>query len=208
MYARFFTKALADLDVAPRDLREPFSRLFTQGMIRMGGSKMSKSKGNLVAPEQYLDTVGADSLRLFHLFVGPPQDDVDWDDAVILVRDTNRTVLSMSNDFKGDLTELFEAAGLHHIEESHIAVSVEHPSFEEWWEPFTLGVGPAGSYAAGGQIFVIGSLLALCGGRVIRRMRAKLAQVAACEDVDERWASVVGFEEPTAGLRSARRHRR
>jgi SAM-dependent methyltransferase len=50
---------------------------------------------------------------------------------------------------KGDLTGLFEAAGLHHIEESHIAVSVEHPSFEEWWEPFTLGVGPAGSYAAG-----------------------------------------------------------
>ena len=83
MYASFFTKALADLDIAPRDLREPFARLFTQGMIRMGGSKMSKSKGNLVAPEAYLDTVGADALRLFHLFVGPPQDDVDWDDAGI-----------------------------------------------------------------------------------------------------------------------------
>jgi leucyl-tRNA synthetase len=83
MYARFFTKALADLDVAPRDVREPFSRLFTQGMIRLGGSKMSKSKGNLVAPEQYIDTVGADALRLFHLFVGPPSDDVDWDDAGI-----------------------------------------------------------------------------------------------------------------------------
>jgi leucyl-tRNA synthetase len=83
MYARFFTKALADLDIAPRDLREPFSRLFTQGMIRMGGSKMSKSKGNLVAPEQYFDSVGADALRMFHLFVGPPQDDVDWDDAGI-----------------------------------------------------------------------------------------------------------------------------
>jgi len=80
MYARFFTKALSDLGVVPADLREPFSRLFTQGMIRLGGAKMSKSKGNLVAPEQYLDSVGADSLRLFHLFVGPPQDDVDWDD--------------------------------------------------------------------------------------------------------------------------------
>ena len=78
MYARFFTKALADLGVAPKDLREPFARLFTQGMIRMGGSKMSKSKGNLVAPSKYFETVGADALRLFHLFVGPPADDVDW----------------------------------------------------------------------------------------------------------------------------------
>ena len=78
MYARFFTKALADLGVAPKDMREPFARLFTQGMIRMGGSKMSKSKGNLVAPAKYFDTVGADALRLFHLFVGPPADDVDW----------------------------------------------------------------------------------------------------------------------------------
>src|SRR4051794_2382610 len=78
MYARFYTKALADLGIAPRDLREPFRRLFTQGMIRMGGTKMSKSKGNLVAPSQYLDTVGADALRLYHLFVGPPADDVDW----------------------------------------------------------------------------------------------------------------------------------
>ncbi|MGH9185569.1 MAG: leucine--tRNA ligase, partial [Acidimicrobiales bacterium] len=81
MYARFFTKALADLDVAPKDLREPFARLFTQGMIRMGGTKMSKSRGNLVTPDQYIDSVGADALRLFHLFVGPPSDDVDWDDA-------------------------------------------------------------------------------------------------------------------------------
>ena len=47
-------------------------------MIRMGGSKMSKSKGNLVAPAKYFDSVGADALRLFHLFVGPPADDVDW----------------------------------------------------------------------------------------------------------------------------------
>ncbi len=80
LYARFFTKALADVGIAPEGLREPFARLFTQGMIRMGGTKMSKSKGNLVAPSSYLDTVGADALRLFHLFVGPPADDVDWTD--------------------------------------------------------------------------------------------------------------------------------
>ncbi len=80
MYARFFTKALSDLGVAPKGLREPFKRLFTQGMIRLGGSKMSKSKGNLVSPEAILDDQGADALRLAHLQVKPPQEDVDWED--------------------------------------------------------------------------------------------------------------------------------
>ena len=80
MYARFFTKAMAALGVAPSGLRAPFARLFTQGMIRLGGVKMSKSKGNLVAPEQILDDQGADALRLAHLQVKPPQEDVDWED--------------------------------------------------------------------------------------------------------------------------------
>jgi leucyl-tRNA synthetase len=80
MYARFLTKALSDLGVAPADLREPFTRLFTQGMIRLDGSKMSKSKGNLVAPEEIIDTYGADTLRLAHLAVKPPEEDVDWED--------------------------------------------------------------------------------------------------------------------------------
>jgi leucyl-tRNA synthetase len=83
MYARFFTKALADLGVAPKTLREPFERLFTQGIIRMRGVKMSKSRGNLVRPQEYFDDQGADALRLFHLFVSPPQDDVEWSDAGI-----------------------------------------------------------------------------------------------------------------------------
>jgi SAM-dependent methyltransferase len=50
---------------------------------------------------------------------------------------------------EGHLGELFEAAGLNDVEQSALSVTVEHPSFEEWWEPFTFGVGPAGSYAAG-----------------------------------------------------------
>ncbi|MEY2571106.1 MAG: leucyl-tRNA synthetase, partial [Acidimicrobiaceae bacterium] len=83
LYARFFVKALADLGVAPADLREPFNRLFTQGMIRLGGAKMSKSKGNLQAPEDYFDTVGADALRLHVLFMAPPADDVDWTESGI-----------------------------------------------------------------------------------------------------------------------------
>ena len=80
MYARFFTKALVDIGLAPEGLSEPFARLFTQGMIRLGGAKMSKSRGNLVAPEEILDRQGADALRLAHLQVKPPQDDVDWED--------------------------------------------------------------------------------------------------------------------------------
>jgi leucyl-tRNA synthetase len=78
LYARFYTRALGDLGLGPKEVREPFTRLFTQGMITMDGSKMSKSRGNLVAPQTYFDTVGADALRLFHLFVGPPADDFDW----------------------------------------------------------------------------------------------------------------------------------
>jgi leucyl-tRNA synthetase len=78
LYARFYLKALDDVGLAPGLPREPFQRLFTQGMIRLDGSKMSKSKGNMITPEQYYATVGADGLRLFHLFVGPPADDFDW----------------------------------------------------------------------------------------------------------------------------------
>jgi SAM-dependent methyltransferase len=50
---------------------------------------------------------------------------------------------------EGHLVEVFEAAGVREVEESSLSVDVEHPSFEDWWEPFTLGVGPAGAYAAG-----------------------------------------------------------
>jgi leucyl-tRNA synthetase len=58
---------------------EPFARLFTQGMITLGGSKMSKSKGNVVDPLELVATHGADALRLYHLFIGPPTDDAAWD---------------------------------------------------------------------------------------------------------------------------------
>jgi len=80
LYARFITRALIDIGLAPGLGREPFTRYLAQGMIRMDGTKMSKSKGNLIAPEQYFETVGADALRLFHLFAGPPFDDMDWTD--------------------------------------------------------------------------------------------------------------------------------
>jgi len=80
MYARFFNRALIDVGLAPGIEREPFKHYLAQGMIRMDGTKMSKSKGNLISPEHYFETVGADALRLFHLFAGPPFDDMDWTD--------------------------------------------------------------------------------------------------------------------------------
>jgi leucyl-tRNA synthetase len=80
LYARFYTRALGDMGLGPADVREPFHQLFCQGMIRLEGRAMSKSRGNVVAPEEYFTRVGADALRLFHLFAGPPIDDVDWSD--------------------------------------------------------------------------------------------------------------------------------
>jgi leucyl-tRNA synthetase len=77
LYARFITKVLADMGLSP--VEEPFARLFTQGMITLHGSKMSKSKGNVVDPLDLFASHGADALRLYHLFMGPPTDDAAWD---------------------------------------------------------------------------------------------------------------------------------
>jgi len=78
LYARFFTKVLFDLDLL--GVEEPFQRLFTQGMLTRDGAKMSKSKGNVVAPDPYYERFGADAIRLFHYFLGPPTDDAVWND--------------------------------------------------------------------------------------------------------------------------------
>jgi len=80
LYARFFTRALADTGLGPKEIREPFEQLFCQGMIRLGGRAMSKSRGNTVSPDEYFNRVGADALRLLHLFIGPPVDDADWNE--------------------------------------------------------------------------------------------------------------------------------
>lgn len=79
LYSRFFTKALKDLDLL--DFDEPFKNLLTQGMVLKDGSKMSKSKGNTVDPDEIFENYGADTARLFILSDSPPARDFDWSDA-------------------------------------------------------------------------------------------------------------------------------
>ena len=79
LYSRFFTKALKDLGLLSFD--EPFKNLLTQGMVLKDGSKMSKSKGNTVDPDEIFENFGADTARLFILSDSPPARDFDWSDA-------------------------------------------------------------------------------------------------------------------------------
>jgi leucyl-tRNA synthetase len=78
LYARFFVKAFADVGLL--DAQEPFQRLFTQGMITREGAKMSKSRGNVISPQPYVERYGADTARAYILFIGPPDQDADWTD--------------------------------------------------------------------------------------------------------------------------------
>jgi len=78
LYSRFFTKVIADLGLI--DFDEPFINLLCQGMITKDGAKMSKSKGNVVTPGDFIDRLGADTLRLYVLFMGPPELGKDWSD--------------------------------------------------------------------------------------------------------------------------------
>ena len=81
LYARFFTKVMNDLGLL--GFREPFLRLFTQGMIHYQGAKMSKSKGNVVSPDAMVERYGADAMRLYILYMGPAEADKEWHDTGI-----------------------------------------------------------------------------------------------------------------------------
>jgi leucyl-tRNA synthetase len=81
LYARFFTKVMNDLGLVA--FREPFARLFNQGMLYYHGAKMSKSKGNVIVPDEYVDRFGAEAVRLYVLFLGPAEADKEWQDAGI-----------------------------------------------------------------------------------------------------------------------------
>ncbi|OGQ41261.1 MAG: leucine--tRNA ligase [Deltaproteobacteria bacterium RIFCSPLOWO2_01_44_7] len=81
IYCRFFTKVMRDLKMI--DLNEPVVNLLTQGMVCLGGSAMSKSKGNIVDPDTIIEKYGADTARLFILFAAPPEKDLDWNDNAV-----------------------------------------------------------------------------------------------------------------------------
>ena len=81
LYARFFTKALRDLGLV--DFDEPFIRLFNQGHIIAGQHKMSKSRGNVIAPDEYVEEVGADAIRCYLMFLGPWDQGGEWNDTGI-----------------------------------------------------------------------------------------------------------------------------
>jgi leucyl-tRNA synthetase len=78
IYARFVQKVLVDMGMA--DASEPYPNTLNQGIVTMGGKRMSKSRGNIVEPPEAFERYGADALRLFMLFSGPPQADFDWPD--------------------------------------------------------------------------------------------------------------------------------
>ena len=114
LYARFFTKVFHDIGLV--NFNEPFKNLFTQGMIVKDGAKMSKSKGNVVSPDELIEKYGADTQRLYTLFISPPQKDAEWNDRGVIgsyrflkrlwqlvtqhqntIKNTEKTVINISN---------------------------------------------------------------------------------------------------------------
>lgn len=104
LYARFYTKFLYDIGVV--SFEEPFKRLFNQGMICRNGDKMSKNKGNVVSPDELVEKYGCDSLRMYELFIGPPEQDSEWDDSGIdgVYRFINK-VWRLVNEYKDNTVE-------------------------------------------------------------------------------------------------------
>ncbi len=115
LYSRFYTKFLCDIGVI--DFDEPFTKLFNQGMITgKNGIKMSKSKGNVVSPDDLVRDYGCDSLRMYELFVGPPELDAEWDERGIegVSRFLNRFWNLVQSSKDKDVAETKEMVRLRH----------------------------------------------------------------------------------------------
>ncbi len=113
LYARFFTKALNKMGLVPVD--EPFDNLLTQGMVLKDGTKMSKSLGNVVSPEEIISKYGADTARLFILFAAPPERDLEWSDTAVegSYRFINRVFRFVTDNLdKIDINSSYDTANL------------------------------------------------------------------------------------------------
>ena len=112
LYARFFTKALRDLGYLEID--EPFAKLLTQGMVLKDGTKMSKSKGNVVDPDEIVAKYGADTARLFILFAAPPEQELEWSDSAVegAYRFISRLYLNANIAYKTDTIPSIDTSNL------------------------------------------------------------------------------------------------
>lgn len=128
LYARFYTKFLYDIGVV--DFDEPFVKLFNQGMIVKDGAKMSKSKGNVVNPDDIIKKYGRDTLRMYELFMGPAELDVEWDDSSIegVYRYLNR-LYRLFVDYNGTNIQSPKLDHIHHKMIKEISMRVENFSF-------------------------------------------------------------------------------
>lgn len=117
MYARFFTKFLHDINML--SCTEPFTNLLTQGMVLKEGAKMSKSKGNVVSPEEIINKYGADTARLFILFASPPVRDLEWSDQGVegSYRFLNR-VWRLVNDYADEVKDVVIPSELGDLDEA------------------------------------------------------------------------------------------
>jgi len=146
LYSRFFVKALRDIDLLNVD--EPFHNLFSQGMINFGGTKMSKSKGNVVDPESYFATHGADALRLYILFMAPPSDGVEWNDGGI--EGTKRFL----NKFWDNMTKFLDLQNQNTIGEDDLVRSMNQTIFSvtKHLEKFEFNTGVSDLMKANNEI--------------------------------------------------------
>ncbi|MFA7308550.1 MAG: class I tRNA ligase family protein [Patescibacteria group bacterium] len=118
LYARFWFKFLYDLGVVAQP--EPFMHLFNQGMVNLNGAKMSKSKGNVVSPDEMVAQYGTDSLRAYELFIAPPEQDAEW----------NSQGLSGVSRFLNKVWDLAQSTisnGITYAPEQLLEISVEIP---------------------------------------------------------------------------------
>ncbi|MFB6071977.1 MAG: leucine--tRNA ligase [Halobacterium sp.] len=131
LYSRFFTKVLADEEGL--DVREPFTNLLAQGMVQLEGEKMSKSKGNVVSPQEIVDEYGADTARLFMLQAARPDRDFDWSDEG--VRSTNEFLArlhALVEDFDpADATGDRDAVAEYVDSEADAAVAVATEEYDD-----------------------------------------------------------------------------